>query len=1363
MAHKGALASVLERLPPKSEFTFTPIDEEIRPSDPGKQALAGLTDIATGIPAVAGLAGAGLETLARKFVLNTPEQEEPIGDIFSKSLSEGMDRSLLETGLAGRGTVNKFLEIGEPISTEDQAARLTASLIPIPGIRVASGAGKLAGNIANVLTPIVKLGETGSRFGKGFQARAGVQLGLGTTIDQTIRGLVDDPELPTMFSERAVSGVNPLISIAQAGEFTFTPVEEETIEVPVEFADRRELDIKVQKADDWETVKTFGIIVGVAAGSYAALKYSQHLAAKRIAGVAPFGASDPEAGKVSQFFTDLDPANVFTRGPRYLKEYPGILNQGRKDALEYVGEAFVDRSKALADALRESGHSVQTIDRVIANSHIDTAGMAQSVWETGKFSQGTNIFTHAGRKLEIDYSGLGENKRLFDEGMLAATTLTTRRADDVSASLWGARRSDDELRGMVVAARANPEVAKLMDQFSETFDAHLDYQVARKVLTKAEATAFRAKFTNTDGSLAYMPLYNVRQKSFFQRLGKAFGINTKKSREMDLIGEFHVRGAGDVQNPLGPMEALRQYTIHAIDHANTSAYHWQALGSLAGVQLRNGQLVRSIIDDDIVRRGGRKTTYIGSGQIDENADAVQISISNIAGRDAEKFKSGSVNDLRQQFPDEIITVQREGRLHAFHVPDPALRAALDLNPQLGAALQFFDHYKSLFTKFTTGNLSTFSPISFSFSAQQVASATAGREGVRAGLKSIPESFAGAYEIFVAKTSKEVADFLSQRLATNTGIGKTAPQSIERIRDVLERRFQTSLLNDVRGETGRISSSLQADTFTGSMADFADSFGRNFSDTFGADQMHLVWRLWKTWNNALHEGPAFGAMQKTLGRARIDGVEITPQLIRDSVDFSKSVAGDMKRLGASDMAKAFNATVPFSAAMVQSWNALGSAAVHNPKRFFAGVAVLIGVPTMAELTYTSLLSRMTNPDGSPLTFPDPNNPEKFWTYEDYYWNGYTTQQRADNFIFMIPGALPWDAMLFPVSPEWGLARGAIMEGADALFNFSQVGSISEADRESGKVSRDQFHSSLARVLDIPVPPPVAAAFASQGIDLRFGIAVEKTDDPDDPGQEISLLRGIPTGQGERVTRRSGRAKFAGSTLDTDTVAVLQDLFGSGASLYIATHEAFMTGKKLNNDSIIEGVKFGADAFAEGLQRQARWTQPLFGKTLRPNANDEIARELFNRRSNLERISIDATNYFTGALAGSRNQPNVGNAVVPPDDPINFELSGDAKNVLSSIKKLDEQVSNFRRQISIVGNSTTINGKKVSIKERDSFVDSLTLQIQALKAQQLAAIIDYEERATEALSQRYGREVNIDLSTFSPRTNLPTSSIFQELPK
>jgi hypothetical protein len=51
----------LENLDDDISLEDTPEEKKKRPSDPGKQALAGLSDIATGIPAILGLAGAGIE------------------------------------------------------------------------------------------------------------------------------------------------------------------------------------------------------------------------------------------------------------------------------------------------------------------------------------------------------------------------------------------------------------------------------------------------------------------------------------------------------------------------------------------------------------------------------------------------------------------------------------------------------------------------------------------------------------------------------------------------------------------------------------------------------------------------------------------------------------------------------------------------------------------------------------------------------------------------------------------------------------------------------------------------------------------------------------------------------------------------------------------------------------------------------------------------------------------------------------------------------------------------------------------------------------------------------------------------------
>jgi hypothetical protein len=96
-------------------------------------------------------------------------------------------------------------------------------------------------------------------------------------------------------------------------------------------------------------------------------------------------------------------------------------------------------------------------------------------------------------------------------------------------------------------------------------------------------------------------------------------------------------------------------------------------------------------------------------------------------------------------------------------------------------------------------------------------------------------------------------------------------------------------------------------------------------------------------------------------------------------------------------------------------------------------------------------------------------------------------------------------------------------------------------------------------------------------------------------------------------------------------------------------------------------------------------------------------------------------------------------------------------------LDKDVADLRRRISIIENSSRINGEAVSIREKNKHIDGLNLEIQSLKSKQLASIIDYEEKASEILTERYGRPVEINLSTFAPRTSPTANLIFQELRK
>jgi len=246
----------------------------------------------------------------------------------------------------------------------------------------------------------------------------------------------------------------------------------------------------------------------------------------------------------------------------------------------------------------------------------------------------------------------------------------------------------------------------------------------------------------------------------------------------------------------------------------------------------------------------------------------------------------------------------------------------------------------------------------------------------------------------------------------------------------------------------------------------------------------------------------------------------------------------------------------------------------------------------------------------------------------------------------------------------------------------------------------------------------------------------------------------------VSRRGVTSKFVGGHLNTQASAVLNDIFGSAGSLYVKVHEAFNSGMNLGEDpSAGQAFSMAASAFGNGLRTQARWTQPLFGKTLRPTANDEVAKELFLRRKNLDVLIADGANYFGGGLKSKSGRPNIGDSIVLKGDPIHQKLVADANNVKKSITKLDKTISDLRRRISIIGSSTNFP----SLRARDDRIDAITLEIQAHKAKQMGQLSDYEARVSKILSTRFDRDINIDLSTQVARPGGLASQVFPKLPQ
>jgi hypothetical protein len=1382
----------------------------VRPSDPFKQGLAGVTDIFTGIPGLLGLIGGGAETIGQSLF---GEGEQDFTENFKRNITSGFAGDLLSASGSAQAGVNELLGIDFAESIEDQIARSIGSFIPIPGLAIAANASrlaKLARHSANILTPTVRTGKGRASFAK----RGAAQMGLGIGFDQGIRSLIGEPNIgsdialhgrtpedvarreeiksqieagelfPDMEGEVELVSSTSAIQPVDFGTSAIRPVSEISDEAA--FERRRELDKQVQKAQDQADQTMWMIIAGTALTGYTAAKWRYARGLKKADEVAVNEAGPAPQNSFGQFTLDIDPLNpnFIPKGWSYYQGTPGVLWSGAKGAGRFLFREGVDSKGALVHGLRAARHPESNINQVSSSSH-NRPEVSQEFIETGVLGQDfPGGPTHSLVDLDVEVVALSRQEQQLLDDAANAFTLREQTIRD-SKSTLGEFVGETTHDAKIAEGLANTKVAGLLKKFSEVNDKLLDFEVWRKSISRADAEAFRARFRNRDGKLEYMPLYNVTKRGFFNRMAKHVGINTTRGKELAEMAGHAPRGLEETANPLGILEATKLNAITTIDAVNTNSYQLHVLEALAGVRIVGDSFKRvyrdirgvehesaatrhrgieGAVDDFQVDHSGKQVSYIGRGEIDEYGRAVNFEVitPGQGKQGVPKFiNKSSADELQKVHGEDAVRIQmREGVPHAFYVGDGAVQQALNVNPQLGAGLQFMNHYKNLFTRFTTGNLSLFAPISHLFSMQQTTLNEFARNGVMAAMQAPFRGMKGSFDLVAADIAKNTAQYLAFRIATNTGIGKWSPDAAKTIQRRLSEAYRKSLVSTGRTETGLTVSAPHADPYTGSTAALSSYVGKDFSKKFLVEEMKYVWRMWKAYNAALHEGPAYGVYTKEIGNARGRGERITAQTHRIAGDRAKTMSGDMRRVGASTAAKYFNASVPFSAAMIQSWNSIGSALKHNPGRFMAGAATLIGVPTAMELGYTQMLSMDGEKFDDPSGRIDPATRQvKQWSYNDYYWNGYTSEQRAANMIMFIPGKPPWEAVILPVSPEWGLFRGAVMEGLDAIFGFSNVGAIGQ-ETEGSPISRQQWWAGFARVMDVPVPPLVAASLSAAGVDLRVGLQHSFSTDPDDPGPRLGFFQAITTPGGERLTNRAGESKFAHSTMDQDIVNIIQDIFGAAGALYVGVHESFAAGLNINADeeelglggSFGAGVSNALDAFGNGLNRQARWTQPLFGKALRPTASDEIARNLFTRRANLTRISNDFTTYFTGGLTDKEGHPLLGNTNVPIDDPIHMELAADAKDVLAQIGLLDGKITLKRKQLATLGNATNYPSQRAKY----DLMDAITLEIQQIKAIQLSDILTFERRMSDFLTKRYRRPVTINLQEYRPRVNLSSSS-------
>ena len=935
--------------------------------------------------------------------------------------------------------------------------------------------------------------------------------------------------------------------------------------------------------------------------------------------------------------------------------------------------------------------------------------------------------------------------------------------------IWGKgnRLSDDMLSRIVDAADTDGAINALSRKTSETLDALLDYRVHMNELSPEVAKAYRRRFMHGPPGkerMAYIPMvHSSGPIGFWERMKNLAGIKTRKGEELNYAKELEQRGIRHGEGTdfsIQPLAALTRYADDTIEGVNLNTYQHHSLSywtqmrhgkvgddphamQYTGVDT-NGNITKLTDKAEIAAREADNLgpQYLGY----KSFDATNDSLGKWEGFTA-PFGRGKTRAFDDMDPNIKWTMQH-GRLHAWKVPDAGLRASLDLHPALSPGQHFFRHWNNIFKAGTTGPLSAFAPVAHIFSAQQIATnvARTSKTHLNAagkGWASYVEGLSGTWDLLKTSWAKERADYLSQRIASQIGRGEMPNAAKVQLRDRLEKAYTNSFMLRAQKETGRTAGYMGGDT-RGFLDSFTDNEA-NFVRHVGLDQANLVWRMWKSWNHAWHEGPAYAQLLKHYGANLRKGMSAKDEarLLRESADFSKKVAGDMRKVGASQQAKWFNAAVPFAPAMIQSWATIGGAIRANPSKFLTGVTSLIVAPTVAEV--------MWNFSMSGETFKDENGRE--WTHNEYFWKGFNAQQRASTNIVMIPGVDPRNAHQFPVSPEWGLIRGFVIDSIDAIFNFSGTRSFEDLEPAQWNLI-----AGMNRVLDIAMPPPMAAAFtAITGKSVRGGFSFDPHGgDEEGEAGDISITTAMPIGTGSRYTARSQEDGL----MDKMAAELIQDIGGSGGKLVVDVWNAVTAGLSDRHEKagVVTALERGTEALGLAVNQQLKFPALVFGRTRKLSTMQPAGKRMYRIKETIKALQDMDRMLDTGGKGTLRGIfKGTGLTNMMNDNAVWNEVAASISGLNGDLQESNEQISFIRKN----NNSLGMDGMK-SVGEKRRMVDANNAELNDIYNHQYVMVKEWERKLTRILQDKYQDEtIEVDLEGSIPQSRLEGKSFLERL--
>ena len=1193
----------------------------------GRNLAASLTtDALGGLTMLGGLVGAAGET---GYDYLTSPEEKTLKESWEESIGSGADRALLEGGTSIRNAGRDFLNAPHvPTTTAGQAGEILGMFgLPIPGAALTSLLGKTAGKALALTTPLVRIEGVSNRGVKPFLKsaisnpnikgnllRVGAQGGLATGISQGSRALLDEPLL---FSEEALGTKD-----------YFEPV------VDFEVDERATIDRQMQDNEDSRNYAAVGVGTAIAVGTVVLGVAARRSFLKKSlpSTELPLGPAKTRTSKMfnvkgslvdrTQFIRKVaqeakNSDGEFTFTPA---QVDGMVEQFSVDSISMTEEilkygtfgdniSIPDMPSVRDWTLKYMSMTDETRDKLIYGI------MAGSEQPRRIRSTLADIITKIREENPNDLRLKGDDglEKLLDIGTPEDIQVYLRNIgiepdqyvkpglldpDNLDAfgqpMPWSATKIQKSIDDM----HNDPAAMKMAKDYGKMVDGMLEFAKKSKLISDTEKSLWRNRFTMY-GRNMYMPGVNVaeQEKEFSAVMSKLFGVTSTEGRELDNIRNFQSSIAADNQgitNPLHMVQAFAQYTHSVVNHANNSTSQWALMSKMLGMEQDLNKLGQFIGDGKpIPNKYGIEFAGIRNYATDvDETGAVKSYASSLT----DYVKKGDISSLLAQklhigdksgkAPDlkNVISIQRDGKDVLFWIKDDLVFNAISNGPrQLGILNKIGRAFKNLFQGGTT-RLPMFLPKSWMYSTQQTWS-----NAIAQGFSYTPwDAFKGTWELAAVSLADEASSHIMRSLARNSGIFAALPREmVKNWERAWAAKAKKSLMQRFQQEGGSLTSSAAVSDAAPNVMDLMNNVVPHmYKDNWLG--IRQAARYYDRLNRAIHEGPAYAAKAKYINKLG-DPTNISPADFRAAERFGKSLSGDVRRVGSAPAALAIQSWVPFSGAMIQSWNSIGTSLniARKEGNYFkmAAAVSLPAIPAMSEALMFSLLGK---------------------EFLEWYWNGISTEDRNNNWWIPIDPTDPSKSLAIPVSPEWTLPKAMAIEGIDLLTGISKGLPHEQFGKgESSVLGENGWHflAALVRVLDIPVPPAIKAMLAFNGINLRIGPQI--TDD----GGLTGPVTVSPLTSGEKISNNRGSSRYTDPILESEGEAAIQAILGGIGTMLMGVSQAFVIGTSddKTGNPIANGLSRAAETSKDEILKQAKYlNSPLFAKSLfTKSGNDELS--------------------------------------------------------------------------------------------------------------------------------------------------------------